>query len=82
MWVPTSVVRSGERTWREDKAEMSKLYDTNDKEGRKKFYNDHPYYTYNNLRYENDPEQALRSYLYKSITDRWYDLNKSEQDEL
>ena len=82
MWTPTSVVRSAERTWREDKAEMNKLYETNDKEGREKFFDTHDYYQYNNLRYEADPEQALRSYLYKSITDRWYDLDKSEQNEL
>ena len=82
MWTPTSVVRSAERTWREDKAEMNKLYETNDKEGREKFFDSHDYYQYNNLRYEADPEQALRSYLYKSITDRWYDLDKSEQNEL
>lgn len=82
MWTPTSVVRSAERTWRADKAEMSKLYDTGTKADRSKFYDEHPYYTYNNLRYEDDPEQALRSYLYKSIMDRWYDLSNTEKDEL
>ena len=82
MWTPTSVVRNAERTWRADKAEMNKLYDTGTKEDRSKFYDDHPYYTYNNLRYEGDTEQALRSYLYKSIMDRWYDLSDTEKDEL
>ena len=82
MWTPATVVRDAERTWREDKAEMSQLYETGTKEDRNKFFDNHEYYQYNNLRYEDDPEQALRSYLYKSITDRWYDLDKSEQDEL
>lgn len=82
MWTPASVVRDAERTWREDKAELSKLYDTNDKKGREQFHEEHPYYTYNNLRYEDDPEQALRSYLYKSITQKWFDLDKTEQAEL
>ncbi len=82
MWTPTSVVRDAERTWRADKAEMNKLYDTGTKDDRSKFYDDHPYYTYNNLRYEDDTEQALRSYLYKSIMDRWYDLSDTEKDEL
>lgn len=82
MWTPTSVVRDAERTWRADKAEMNKLYDTGTKDDRSKFYDDHPYYTYNNLRYEDDTEQALRSYLYKSIMDKWYDLSDTEKDEL
>ena len=82
MWTPTSVVRDAERTWRADKAEMNKLYDTGTKDDRSKFYDEHPYYTYNNLRYEADDEQALRSYLYKSIMDRWYDLSDTEKDEL
>lgn len=82
MWTPATVVRDAERTWREDKAEMSQLYETGTKEDRNKFFDSHEYYQYNNLRYEDDPEQALRSYLYKSITDKWYDLDKSEQDEL
>lgn len=82
MWTPTSVVRDAERTWRADKAEMNKLYDTGTKDDRSKFYDEHPYYTYNNLRYEDDTEQALRSYLYKSIMDKWYDLSDTEKDEL
>jgi hypothetical protein len=81
-WTPTTVVRDAERTWREQSAELSKLYETNDKEGIEKFYDDNPNYTYKNLRYEPDPEQALRSYLYKSINNVWYDLSPAEKAEV
>lgn len=81
-WTPTTVVRDAERTWRGQSAELSKLYETNDKEGREKFYDENPNYTYKNLRYEADPEQALRSYLYKSINNVWYDLSPAEKAEI
>ena len=81
-WTPTTVVRDAERTWRGQSAELSKLYETNDKEGREKFYDENPDYTYKNLRYEADPEQALRSYLYKSINNVWYDLSPAEKAEI
>ena len=79
---PTTVVREAERDWRETKAEVGKTYDTNDKKAREAIYEANPNYTYNNLRYETDEEQMLRTYLYKKITDVWYDLDKTEQDEL
>lgn len=79
---PTTVVRQAERDWRETKAEVGKTYDTNDKKAREAIYEANPNYTYNNLRYETDEEQMLRKYLYKKITDVWYDLDKTEQDEL
>ena len=79
---PTTVVREAERDWRETKAEVGKTYDTNDKKAREAIFDANPNYTYNNLRYETDEEQMLRKYLYKKITDVWYDLDKTEQSEL
>lgn len=80
---PTTVVREAEQTWRKEANELSNLYAANNKEGQQKFYDEHPNYSmYKNLRYEDDPEQSLRQYLYKAITNVYFDLSKEEKLEL
>lgn len=79
------IVREGETDWRKQKAEYSESWDTynaGDKEALNRFDDKNPNYRYNNLRYEKDPEQALRKYLYNSISQKWYDLDKAEQSQL
>lgn len=79
------VVREAETDWRKQKDEYSKAWDaysSGDKEALNRFEDSNPNYRYNNLRYEKDPEQALRKYLYNTISQKWYDLDKEEQSEL
>ena len=80
-----TVVHESERQWRQERGELNEAYEAKangDKEAVNKYYDEHPNATYNNLRYESDPETMLRQYLYKNIMDKWYDLDKAEQNQL
>ena len=80
-----TVVSEAERTWRKEKAELQDAYtakENGDKDAVNRYYDEHPNATYNNLRYEEDPQVMLRQYLYKNIMDNWYDLDTAEQNQI
>jgi len=80
-----TIVTDAERTFRQDKQDLNKAYEAKaagDKEAVNRYYDEHEYATYNNLRYEKDEETMLRQYLYKTITDKYYDLDKAERNQV
>jgi len=75
-----TVVREAESTWREQTGELNKAFASDDENAVDKFYDDNQNYEFKNLRYEADPEIALRQYLYKTITNLYYDMDKADQE--
>ena len=80
-----SIVSESERQWRKDKGELNKAYEAKangDKDAVNSYYDEHEYATYNNLRYEADPDKMLRQFLYKNIMDNYYNLDTAERSQI
>lgn len=76
------IVRDAEQTWRDRNIELSATYENNDKEARDAFYKENPDHRYNSLRWESDPEQALRKYCYQTIMSRWFELDDADKRQI